>query len=168
MLGLGYNGGGAVVVTNLITYTGNAPSRIDWATLLPAGWKYLGSGGSEGGVRPTYESGDLLEWSWTTVPASPIKFSYTVSVPAGTTGDQVIASLITSQAVGTNYQTMAKPDPLVIRSASLHAADSDRDGRISLLELTRVIELYNYRSGTTRTGQYKPQAGTEDGFAPGP
>ena len=168
VLGPGYNGGGAVVVTNLITYTGNAPSRIDWATLLPAGWKYLGSGGSEGGVRPTYESGDLLEWSWTTVPASPIKFSYMVSVPAGTTGDQVIASLITSQAVGTTYQTMAKPDPLVIRSASLHAADSDRDGRISLLELTRVIELYNYRSGTTRTGQYKPQAGTEDGFAPGP
>jgi hypothetical protein len=168
VLGPGYNGGGAVVVTNIITYTGNAPSRIDWATLLPAGWKYLGSGGSEGGVRPTYESGDLLEWSWTTVPASPIKFSYTVSVPAGTTGDQVIASLITSQAVGTTYQTMAKPDPLVIRSASLHAADSDRDGRISLLELTRVIELYNYRSGTTRTGQYKPQAGTEDGFAPGP
>jgi len=31
-----------------------------------------------------------------------------------------------------------------------------------------VIELYNYRSGTTRTGQYKPQAGTEDGFTPGP
>lgn len=31
-----------------------------------------------------------------------------------------------------------------------------------------MIELYNYRSGTTRTGQYKAQAGTEDGFAPGP
>ena len=173
VLGPGYHGGGAVVVTNIITYTGNAPSRIDWATLLPAGWKYLGSGGSEGGARPPYESGDLLDWSWTTVPASPIKFSYTVSVPAGTTGDQVIASLVTSQAAGTSYRTMAKPDPLVIRSASLssaslHSADSDRDGRISLIELTRVIELYNYRSGTVRTGQYKPQAGTEDGFAPGP
>ncbi len=173
VLGPGYHGGGAVVVTNIITYTGNAPSRIDWATLLPAGWKYLGSGGSEGGARPPYESGDLLDWSWTTVPASPIKFSYSVSVPAGTTGDQVIASLVTSQAAGTSYRTMAKPDPLVIRSASLssaslHSADSDRDGRISLIELTRVIELYNYRSGTVRTGQYKPQAGTEDGFAPGP
>lgn len=168
VMGHGYMAGGAVTVTNTITYTGTAPSRIDWATLLPTGWRYVGSGGSEGAARPPYESGDLLEWSWTTVPASPIKFTYTVSVPAGTTGDQVIASLVTSQAAGTNYQTMAKPDPLVIRSASLHSADSNRDGKISLIELTRVIELYNYRSNTTRTGQYKPQSGTEDGFSPGP
>jgi sugar lactone lactonase YvrE len=49
-----------------------------------------------------------------------------------------------------------------------HSADSNRDGQISLGELTRVIELYNTRSGTTRTGQYHVQAGTEDGFAPGP
>jgi hypothetical protein len=168
VLGTSYVQGGGVIVTNTITYTGTAPSRIDWSTLLPAGWKYLGSGGSEGGARPAYESGDLLEWSWTTVPASPIKFTYMVSVPAGTTGDQVIASLVTSQAAGTSYQTMAKPDPLVVRSASLHSADTNRDGRIGLLELTRVIELYNYRSGTSRTGQYHVQEGTEDGFAPGP
>jgi hypothetical protein len=167
-LGAGYVTGGVVAVTNTITYTGTAPSRIDWATLLPAGWKYLGSGGSEGGARPVYESGDLLEWSWTTVPPSPIKFTYMVSVPAGTTGDQVIASLVTSQAAGTQFQTMAKPDPLVLRSASLHTADTNRDGRIGLLELTRVIELYNYRSGGSRTGQYKPKPGTEDGFDPGP
>jgi hypothetical protein len=49
-----------------------------------------------------------------------------------------------------------------------HSADSNGDGAISLPELTRVIELYNYRSGTTRTGDYKPLTGTEDGFAPGP
>jgi uncharacterized delta-60 repeat protein len=58
-----------------------------------------------------------------------------------------------------------------------HSADTrgagtgmPRDGAIDLIELTRVIELYNYRSGTTRTGQYHPQISppTEDGFAPGP
>lgn len=75
---------------------------------------------------------------------------------------------MTSQAAGTNYQTMAKPDPLVIRAASVHSADSNRDGKISLNELTRVIELYNHRSGTTRTGQYKPTAGAEERFTPGP
>ena len=168
VMGHGYMAGGAVTVTNIITYTGTAPSRIDWSTLLPTGWKFLGSGGSEGGGRPTYKNADLIEWSWTTVPPSPIEFTYTVSVPAGTTDDQVIASLVTSQAAGTNYQTMAKPDPLVIRSASPHTADSNRDGRISLLELTRVIELYNYRAGTVRTGQYKVKVGTEDGFEVGP
>jgi hypothetical protein len=167
-LGPGYLSGGTVAITNTITYSGQAPSRIDWATLLPAGWKYLGSGGSEGGARPSYQTTDLLEWSWSTVPASPITFTYMVSVPPGTTGDQIVASLVSSQAAGTNYQTLAKPDPLVLSSASMHSADSNRDGRLSLLELTRVIELYNYRSGTTRTGQYKALAGTEDGFAPGP
>jgi hypothetical protein len=52
--------------------------------------------------------------------------------------------------------------------ASYHSADSNRDGALSLFELTRVIELYNTRSGTTRTGEYHSQGGTEDSFAPGP
>jgi hypothetical protein len=54
-------------------------------------------------------------------------------------------------------------------SAGYHSADSNNDGRISLLELTRVIEIYNYRSNSgIRTGEYHPQIGTEDGFAPAP
>lgn len=65
------------------------------------------------------------------------------------------------------------PDPsrataTVVTLAGYHAADSDRNGRMSLLELTRVIELYNTRVGTVRTGAYHAQGGTEDGFAPGP
>ena len=51
--------------------------------------------------------------------------------------------------------------------APYHSADTDHDHTISLLELTRVIQLYNYRSGAVRTGEYHTQAGTEDGFAPG-
>jgi len=49
-----------------------------------------------------------------------------------------------------------------------HSADSNSDGRLSLIELTRVIELFNARSGTVRTGAYRMQVSTEDGFAPGP
>ena len=48
-----------------------------------------------------------------------------------------------------------------------HSADVDRDGRLSLSELLRVIELYNTRSGSTRTGAYRIESGTDDGFAPG-
>jgi hypothetical protein len=62
-------------------------------------------------------------------------------------------------------------DPAATANQTLtryHSADSNRDGQISLGELTRVIELYNTRAGTARTGQYHVQAGTEDGFAPGP
>jgi hypothetical protein len=50
---------------------------------------------------------------------------------------------------------------------SWHSADCDHNGRISLVELTRLIELYNTRSGTSRTGDYHTASGTEDGFAPG-
>jgi uncharacterized delta-60 repeat protein len=49
-----------------------------------------------------------------------------------------------------------------------HSADTARDARISLVELTRVIELFNTRAGTARTGTYRVESGTEDGFAPGP
>ena len=66
------------------------------------------------------------------------------------------------------------PDPTRASNGSVtlpiyHSADtSPRDGQLSLLELTRAIELYNYRNGTTRTGQYHVQLGTEDGFGLGP
>ena len=51
------------------------------------------------------------------------------------------------------------PSPSGINSGGFHSADSNKDWRISLLELTRVIELKN-------SSGYKVQAGTEDGFAP--
>ncbi len=59
----------------------------------------------------------------------------------------------------------------VVALARYHSADTNRDGRISLTELTRVIQLFNTRSGATRTGAYHVPAAptaTEDGFAPGP
>ena len=65
------------------------------------------------------------------------------------------------------------PDPLTadgtaVVLAAYHTADSNKDGKLSLAELTRVIELYNYRSGTVRTGGYHVRAGSEDGYAPSP
>jgi hypothetical protein len=55
----------------------------------------------------------------------------------------------------------------MVTLAKYHSADSDHDGKFSLTELLRVIELYNFRSATVRTGQYHVLAGSEDGFAPG-
>lgn len=49
-----------------------------------------------------------------------------------------------------------------------HGSDSDRDGVLSLSELLRVIELYNTRSGSMRTGKYRFDMTTEDGVAPDP
>ncbi len=52
--------------------------------------------------------------------------------------------------------------------ARFHSADVDRNAEIDLSELLRVIELYNTRTGTTRTGRYRFDAETEDGFSPAP
>ena len=168
VVGGGLDNSSSVTVTNTISFQGSAPSKVSWAILAPPGWRFLASGGLEGEVKPVYKSGDILEWVWGGVVQGPIEFSYTLAAPPGSTAGASVISLVTVQQDGKEVQLLAKPDPLVVRSSSLHSADSNRDGRISLTELTRVIELYNYRSGTTRTGQYKPQAGTEDGFTPGP
>jgi hypothetical protein len=49
-----------------------------------------------------------------------------------------------------------------------HSADSDRDAKMSLPELLRVIELYNFRVGTARTGDYRADPTSVDGFSTGP
>lgn len=56
------------------------------------------------------------------------------------------------------------PTPL----SAFHSADINRDGIISAGEYNRVLELYNYRSGTVRTGEYHTDASVYGGYAPGP
>jgi hypothetical protein len=70
---------------------------------------------------------------------------------------------------GTPYTLLAKPDPLVVEQALYHSADTNHDFRLSLTELLRVIELYNTRNGTVRTGAYSvDQNNLEDGFSADP
>ena len=79
-------------------------------------------------------------------------------------GDQFVASSGIVRIDGSLSQPIATPSPLLVAQITTHTADTNADFRISLVELTRVIELYNTRIGTTRTGRYLLQDGTEDGF----
>ena len=162
--GAGYRAGGTLTLTNTLSFSGTL-RQLRWSVLLPPGWSYAAGGGSEGDVKPVVGSTDLADWEWTSPPAGPFTFTYTLNVPADATGEQHLAALATlGSGTGSAY-LLAKPDPLVILAApSQHSADANRDARISLLELTRVIELYNTRSGTSRTGCYKVDAAGEDGF----
>lgn len=47
----------------------------------------------------------------------------------------------------------------------VHSADINGNGMIDLSELLRVIEIYNAREGTTRTGAYEEDQTTADGFS---
>ncbi len=82
------------------------------------------------------------------------------------------ASDITSYdvVISNSVATITSPQRALILLSSYHSADIDKDSRIDLVELTRVIQLYKYATGAVRTGEYHTQTvpATEDGFAPGP
>ncbi len=163
-VGGGYSGGSVLTISNLVTYTGSA-NALGWHVLIPDGWTFVGNTGQVGETKPTAGQTGALEWAWTVVPPSPVAFSYTVNVPVGTTGEQSLAAFVSLRQTGPGFQLLVKPDPLKISELTNHAADTDRDNRINLVELTRVIALYNTRNGNVRTGAYRLAATvTEDGF----
>jgi hypothetical protein len=165
----GYLAGETVSIQNSLSFVGEAQS-LGWEVLLPAGWSFVSAAGSQGDVRPGVGETQILSWAWTAPPASPVAFSYVLRAPAGATGNQTFSALAIVRQGGVPIRLLANPDPLVlVPAASLHSADTDGNYRLSLLELTRVIELYNTRNGTTRTGAYDvAAAATEDGFEPAP
>jgi hypothetical protein len=166
VVGAGYTPGDTVTITSTFTYAG-AHTELGWTMLLPTGWSYAVGGGNEGNVKPLVGTTSLLEWKWTGTPASPVTFTTTLNVPvAETAARSIVSQAIFTTAAG-SATIMVSPDPLVVPRVTTHSADTDRDFAISLFELTRVIELYNTRSGTVRTGRYVvATTTTEDGFAP--
>ena len=161
----GYAPGSTVTITNTLSFSG-AATGLGWSSTLPAGWTLVSHGGAVAEVKPSVGEGGTLEWAWTSIPTSPLTFTYTVLVPAGASGPQQVSAGAIIRMSGELSRPTASPGPLVIPQILSHSADSDANGRISLLELTRVIELYNTRNGTTRTGCYAvATTSTEDGFA---
>ncbi len=164
----GYTAGESVTITNTVSYAGPITS-LTWTVMPPAAiegspWSFVSTSGDIGGVVPTTGDIDVLDWSWSTLPASPFTFSYVLNAPAAAVGDHELTAQLT---VNGSLLAMATPDPLTLTEpVTAHSADSNQDLTIDLSELLRVIELYNTRSGTQRTGAYAVDAQTEDGFTP--
>jgi hypothetical protein len=168
VVGNGYVAGSTVTITNTLTYTGTV-SSLGWQVTLPASWSLASDAGSAGEIKPAVGTTGSLAWAWSTIPASPVTFTYTVNVPAGETVARTLAATGIVRAGGTVTTLTATTSPLTLAPISAHSADTNQDFRISLIELTRVIELYNTRNGTVRTGRYAvATTATEDGFAPDP
>ncbi len=167
--GPGYVAGSTVTIFNALGYGGTL-AGYGWQLLLPAGWSYASGSGSAADTVPAVGATGLAEWQWTTNLGSPAIFTATLNVPMGAVGAQTVSAIFVGKRVdGSTFQVLVQPDALTIhRSANFHHSDTNQDGAIGLTELTRVIELYNTRNGTTRTGKYRTQGGSEDGFAPGP
>ncbi len=160
VLGRGYVAGGIVNVITTLHFVG-APASLNWSVELPAGWS-LASDTSTANTKPLVNATGTLAWSWTTPPTSPMTFTYALNVPADET---TIRPLATNFLVGGVAASVAPTILTIGPKPPIHSADTDGDYVLSLLELTRVIELYNTRNGTVRTGAYAlALATTEDGF----
>ena len=173
VVGNGYRAGETLTVTNTITYAGPLVS-FGWSVLPPdtidgQAWSFGSSGVGAGQVAPEVGDTELFEWAWTSTPASPIEFSYTLNVPGNVVGDQALVGILRARSDGEEVKVMVTPDPLVVSPApSTHDADTDLNSEISLGELLRVIELYNTRNGTVRTGRYLLDAESVDGYGTDP
>jgi hypothetical protein len=165
VVGGGYFPGSIISVTNTLNFPGTAES-LGWQVLIPDGWSFVSAAGGQGDVKPVVGTTGVLEWAWTGPVTGPVSFTYTLNVPSNDSGPKDVAALVTIRLGGWPVQVLALPDPLSLPRATTHSADSDSDGRINVFELTRVIELYNTRNGSARTGCYRVQEGSEDGFSP--
>jgi len=165
--GFGYVAGQNITITNTINTTGTV-GNLGWSVLLPTGWSFVSATGSVGQTGPNVGATGVLDWTWTSPPASPATFTYTLSVPASTAGSQTIVALVSLTLGGNPIETLAQPDPLMVPQLLYYSSDEGHTGEISLTDLTRAIELYNTHNGSTRTGAYTDQPTSEDGFAPNP
>jgi len=160
-----------VTIRNTLSYPGT-PSGLGWSVLIPRGWSLAAVSGQTGEVAPVIGTTDVLEWAWTTVPAGLVSFTYTLSLPAGESGARSVSAFVVLRGAGEGgalTKVLVRPDPLPVARGRRHDVDVNGDGRISLIELTRLIELYNTRNGTARTGAYSVAAAdSEDGFNPEP
>eukprot|EP01036_Dinobryon_divergens_P034980 gene34980-45271_t len=164
----GYSPGRTVTTTHTVTYAGNpAPTNLRWQVMLPTGWSYVSDAGAAPETKPTAGTTSLAEWTWTSVPAANT-FTFTITYNVGplVTGAQSLtAQLLLTQGT-VSGAILARPDPLIVPAAILpHSADTNLDFALNVNELTRVIQLYNTRRLTTRTGAYQVNAANlEDGF----
>lgn len=160
--------GGTTTVTVQIEWD-ETPANLTYTTPLPTDWTLQSHTATGTSAAPA--DGATGELVWTFDPPAgdpPLSFTFTAEVPADAPGPVELYGEVSHEPTPGNVVTSeALPHPLRLTvTRGSHDADTDGDFRINLSELLRVIELYNTRFGTTRTGAYRVQDGTDDGFNP--
>lgn len=161
-----YTPGGTSEISVSLTFPDGAGS-LGWSVEIPAGWTY-DSGTSEPTVKPRSGDTGVLEWAWADVPVSPATFSFKIRAPGGVNTLATLQAFGLVRVDGALTARLANPNPLILRPKnSYHRGDLDQDGRLSLVELLRVIEIYNVRESSVRVGRYSADPATTDGVRPG-
>jgi hypothetical protein len=169
LMGPGYLPGKVVGIRNSISYPGNEAS-LEWTVVFPEKWLFVSDTTTGAIVRPQLNASGAITWRWDSIQNSPHQFTYFLRVPSDQNSAAEIIGLVDLSISGLDYDLLATPDPLIvpISVSEPHSADVNGDFRLSLSELLRVIELYNTRNGTVRTGSYSVDSETEDKFTTDP
>jgi hypothetical protein len=165
----GYLAGGTVTITNTLTYVSPSQS-LGWSVTLPPAGATSPRPVPPARPSPPSEPRAISRGLGPRCPRPAPSPSPTRSPsPPGETAARTLAAFAVARPGGNAVVFVANPSPLTVARVSAHSADTNQDFRIDLIELTRVIELFNTRNGTVRTGRYAvATTATEDGFAPDP
>jgi len=163
---------GTITFTVKVAYKGTV-SRLGVRLVAPSDqWTFQSASGPT--AQPAAGTTQPWEFSYLTTPTSPAIFTVTLQYAAGVavpddgiTGTQsftayaLLGSQNAQDANGADIQTVA-----TVTEAVFHTADTKKDMRIDLDELLKVVQIYNTRNGTQRTGAYDASYNPMPGVAP--
>lgn len=154
---------GTITFTVALSYKG-VLSRLGVRLVAPTAtatkWSFVSA--STPTAQPRVGDTSVWEFSYADTPASPVTFTVTLNYAAGvaTAGDGTVATqAFTAYALQDSAVALGSTGApifttLTLTEAVFHAADSNSDTRIDLPEFLRVLQIYNTRNGTVRTGAY--------------
>ncbi len=139
-------------------------SALGLKETLPAGWVLESVVESSNAVVvPSAGTTGTLEFAWIDIPIFPVKVVYTVKVPNDAEGQAVICGYVLYRTVDSEELTSPDVQTVLLKGWDpdrAHSADTNRDWAISLTEMLRVIQMFNF-------GGYGCDQSSEDGYGPG-
>jgi hypothetical protein len=148
-----------VVYCQVDNQTARRLLSLVWVPTLPAGWAILGASGD--GAPEVGPDGKIL-FQAANLTNSPLKFTYSVRVPAGETQARQIGGLATVllENMILERTVPAFPNPLFTLPRVYHSADCTTNWVIDSTESSRVLAYW-------RAQAYSLDGTTCDGYAPG-
>lgn len=139
-------------------------SALGLKETLPTGWVLQSvEESSNAVVVPSSGATGTLEFAWMDIPPFPVKVVYNLTVPNDASGPATLSGYVLYRTVDSEELTSPIVETILLKGwspDSAHSADSNRDWSISLTEMLRVIQMFNY-------GGYGCDETSEDGFGPG-
>ncbi len=142
-----------------------ALNEVRLLELLPEGWtiQNILDGYGKSLLTNAKVDGNMLLLTWAADVKFPVEITYEAVAPAGASGVMTVsgqADCVDANGAAGSTGVVASILAEALPGELAHSADSNRDWRLSLSEVLRVVQLYN-------AGVYGAAGDTEDGFVPG-